>query len=84
MSLKYLKAEPTVNVVSFVSTTRTLKLDSTQLEAIVQLWAKAEAGFTDPEIEPEYSWDGMFTGMTVTEVTDSYVDDSDTPIEGDN
>ena len=80
MSLKYLKAEPTVNVVSSVTTTRTLKLDSTQFEGIVRLWAKAEAGFTDPEIETGCMWDVM----TLTEVLNTYSDDSDTPIEGDN
>jgi hypothetical protein len=83
VSLKLIKAKPTVNVVSQVTTTRTLELNSTQVEAIIRLWATAAAGFTCPNIETECSWDGMLTGMTITEVAETYVDDSDTPIEGD-
>jgi hypothetical protein len=69
MTTEYIKAEPRLTVVSQVTSTRTLDLDSTQVEGIVRLWAQAEAGFTYPEIETLCSWDGMFTGMTLTEVT---------------
>jgi hypothetical protein len=83
MTTKYIKAEPKVTVVAQLTSTRTLDLDSTQVEGIVRLWAQTEAGFTDPEIETLCSWDGMFTGMSLTEVTHSYGDDTDTPVEGD-
>jgi|TARA_B110000902_G_scaffold135231_1_gene156809 hypothetical protein len=83
MALIFIKAEPKVEVVSMVTTTRTLELNDTQVENIVRLWAKAEAGFKDPNIEIDCLHDGILTGVTITEVTETYVDDSDTPIEGD-
>jgi hypothetical protein len=81
MTLEYIKAKPQVNVVAQLTTTRTLDLNAKQVEGIVRLWARAHAGFTDPEIETTSLND--FDGLTLTEVTHSYGDDSDTPVEGD-
>ena len=83
MTLEYIKAKPQVNVVTRRVETRTLELDATQVEGIVRLWARAHAGFTDPEIDTSCLFDGTFDRMYLTEETSQTYDDTDTPVEGD-
>jgi hypothetical protein len=75
VTLGYIKATPEETVVVDHKRTRTLELDATQVEGIVRLWALEHAGFTDPHIETACSWDGMFSGMTLTETTSTRVAD---------
>ena len=80
MTLDYIKATPTVSTITRRVKTRTLELDATQVKGIIRLWARAHAGFTDPEIE---LYEDPFAGVTLTEETTQTYDDRDTPIEGD-
>lgn len=71
----------TVSVSVQRTETRTMELTAEQCENIIRRWAQKNHGFSDRvEIESNASFDGMFSGMTLTEKTTSYEDSDDTPI----